>query len=80
MKIGMRCLNLFILLFATSSLLFHPPLDFEANATDGWYDDSWDYRKKITASLDTVIDSDLTAFPYLVSVTDSDLTKAAESD
>ena len=80
MKIGMRHLHFFILFFVVCSLLFHPPLDFEAIATDGWYNDSWDYRKKITASLDTVIDSDLTDFPYLVSVTDSDLTKAAESD
>ena len=80
MKIRKHQIHFFILLFAMCSLLFHPPLDFEANATDGWYDDSWDYRKKITASLDTVIDSDLTDFPYLVSVTDSDLTKAAESD
>ena len=68
MKIGMRHLHLFILLFAMCSLLFHPPLDYEANATDGWYDDSWDFRKKITGSLDTVISSDLTDFPYLVSL------------
>jgi hypothetical protein len=62
------------------SLLFHPPSDFEANATDAWYNDSWEYRKKITTSLDTVISSDLTDFPYLVSFTDSDLTKTTESD
>ena len=37
MKIGMRSLRFFILLFAASSLLFHPPSDFEAFAehTDG---------------------------------------------
>ena len=35
MKIRMRRLQLFILLFAASSLLFHPPLDFEAFAVDG---------------------------------------------
>ena len=80
MKIGMRRLQLFILLFAASSLLFHPPSDFEANATDAWYNDSWEYRKKITTSLNTVISSDLTDFPYLVSFTDSDLTKTTESD
>jgi hypothetical protein len=80
MKIRKHQIHFFILLFAVSSLLFHSPLDYEANATDGWYNDSWDLRKKITASLDTVIDSDLTDFPYLVSVTDSDLTQAAESD
>jgi hypothetical protein len=80
MKIRKRQIHFFIVLFTVSSLLFHPPLDYEANATDGWYNDSWDLRKKITASLDTVISSDLTDFPYLVSVTDSDLTQAAESD
>ena len=80
MKIRRRQIHFFILLFGMCSLLFHPPLDYEANATDGWYNDSWDFRKKITASLDTVISSDLTDFPYLVSVTDSDLTQAAESD
>ena len=32
MKIGMRSLRFFILLFAASSLLFHPPSDFEAFA------------------------------------------------
>ncbi len=73
-------LRFFILLFAMCSLLFHPQFDFEANATDAWYNDSWEYRKKITASLDTVISSDLTDFPYLVSFTDSDLTKTTESD
>ena len=40
MKIGMRRLQLFILLFAASSLLVHPPLDFEAFAatSDGTVD------------------------------------------
>ena len=80
MKIGMRHLHLFILLFATSSLLVHSPSDFEANATADWYNDSWEYRKKITTSLNTVISSDLTNFPYLVSFTDSDFTKTTESD
>ena len=32
MRFGMRRLQLFILLFAASSLLFHPPSDFEAFA------------------------------------------------
>ena len=73
-------LHFFIVLFTICSLLFHLPSDFEANAAADWYNDSWDFRKKITASLDTVITSDLTDFPYLVSVTDSDLTQAAETD
>ena len=80
MKIGMRHLQLFILLFATSSLLFQLPSDFEANAADAWYNDSWENRKKITTSLNTEISSDLTNFPTLISFTDSDLTKTTESD
>ena len=80
MKIGMRRLQLFILLFAASSLLVHSPSDFEANATDAWYNDSWEHRKKITTSLNTEISSDLTNFPTLISFTDSDLTKTTESD
>jgi len=80
MKIRKCQIHFFILLFTTCSLLFHPPLDYEANATADWYNDSWEYRKKITTSLDTVISSDLTDFPYLVSFTDSDFTKTTESD
>jgi len=80
MKIRKHQIHFFILLFVVSSLLFHPPLDYEANATADWYNDSWEYRKKITTSLNTVISSDLTDFPYLVSFTDSDLTKTTESD
>ena len=34
MKIRMHQIHFFILLFAMCSLLFHPPLDFEANAAD----------------------------------------------
>ena len=79
MKIGMRRLYLFILLFTTSSLLVHSPSDFEANAAD-WYNDSWEHRKKITTSLNTEIGSDLTNFPTLISFTASDLTKTTESD
>ena len=73
-------LHFFIVLFTICSLLFHLPSDFEANATADWYNDSWEYRKKITTSLNTVISSDLTNFPYLVSFTDSDFTKTTESD
>ena len=80
MKIRKHRFYFFILLFAASSLLVHFPSDFEANATADWYNDSWEYRKKITTSLNTVISSDLTDFPYLVSFTDSDFTKTTESD
>ena len=80
MKIGMRHLQLFILLFATSSLLVHSPSDFEANATADWYNNSWEQRKKITTTLNTEISSDLTDFPALISFTHSDLTQTTESD
>ena len=80
MKIRKHQIYFFILLFGMCSLLFHFPSDFEANATADLYNDSWEYRKKITTSLDTVISSDLTDFPYLVSFTHSDLTKTTESD
>ena len=44
-----------------------------------WYDDSWEYRKKITLSLNTVISNDLTDFPVLISVTDPDLVQTNEA-
>ena len=52
MKIGMRHLHLFILLFAVSSLLFHPPSDFEAFAatSDGSVDSTVEINDE-TASL-----------------------------
>jgi hypothetical protein len=80
MEIRKRQIHFFILLFAASSLLFHSPSDFEANAAVAWYNDSWENRKKITTSLNTEISSDLTNFPTLISFTDSDLTKTTESD
>lgn len=44
-----------------------------------WYDDSWEYRKKITLSLNTVISNDLTDFPVLISITDPDLVQTNEA-
>jgi len=44
-----------------------------------WYNLNWVYRKKITIDC-TKIDSDLSDFPVLVSITDSDLKKHAKSD
>ena len=51
----------------------------DAFAAD-WYSTSWEYRKKIEISLNSEISSDLSNFPVLVSVTDSDFIKATESD
>ncbi len=49
MKIRKRQIHFFILLFAASSLLVHPPLDFEAFAkSDGSVDStSVNIRRKI---------------------------------
>ena len=46
-----------------------------------WYDDSWEFRKKITLSLNTAtnVDDDLTDFPALISFTDTDLIQTNES-
>ena len=50
-------------------------------AQQNWYDDSWEFRKKITLSLNTAtgVDSDLTEFPALISFTDTDLIQTNES-
>ena len=72
--------RLFILLLAPilTIPIFIPILD-DAFTAD-WYNNSWEQRKKITTSLNTVISSDLTDFPALISFTDSDLTQTTESD
>ena len=56
-----------------------PVLVDDAFAAD-WYSTSWEYRKKIEISLNSEISSDLSNFPVLVSVIDSDFIKATESD
>ena len=56
-----------------------PVLVDDAFAAD-WYSTSWEYRKKIEVSLNSEISSDLSNFPVLVSVIDSDFIKATESD
>ena len=56
-----------------------PGLVDDAFAAD-WYSTSWEYRKKIEISLNSEISSDLSNFPVLVSVIDSDFIKATESD
>ena len=48
-----------------------PVLVDDAFAAD-WYSTSWEYRKKIEISLNSEISSDLSNFPVLVSVIDSD--------
>ena len=41
-----------------------------------WYDADWEHRNKITVSLNSVISNELTDFPVLISLTDSDFTQA----
>ena len=47
-----------------------------SDAFGDWYDTSWDHRNKITVSLNAVTSSDLSDFPVLISLTDSDFTPA----
>ena len=56
-----------------------PGLVDDAFAAD-WYNTSWEYRKKIEISLNDEISSNLSNFPVLVSVADSDFIKATEND
>jgi hypothetical protein len=68
-------LTIFLLVLALFSLVFVP-----SDAFGTWYDASWEHRNKITVSLNTVISSDLTDFPVLVSLTNSDFIQTNNSD
>ncbi len=46
----------------------------------GWYSQSWTYRKPITINKSKVVNSDLTDFPVLVDLTDSNLASSAQAD
>jgi hypothetical protein len=53
---------------------------YQVKAEPGlWWDGAWSYRKKITID-HTKVAGDLSNFPVLVSITDSDLTSKAQSD
>jgi len=69
-------LTIFLLVLALFSLVVFVPSD----AFGTWYDASWEHRNKITVSLNTVISSDLTDFPVLVSLTNSDFIQTNNSD
>ena len=58
------------------SLVFLVPSD----AFGEWYDTSWEYRNKITVSLNSVISSDLSDFPVLIKFTHGNLKQANESE
>ncbi|MEO2202061.1 MAG: DUF2341 domain-containing protein [Nitrosopumilus sp.] len=61
--------------FVLFSLVFLVPSD----AFGAWYDTEWEYRNKITVSLNSVISSDLSDFPVLIKFTHNDLKQANES-
>ena len=50
-----------------------------ANAEGDWWNTNWSYRKVLTVN-HTKVSGDLTSFPVLVNVTDSDLSSKAQSD
>ncbi len=57
------------------SIAFLVPSD----AFGAWYDTEWEYRNKITVSLNSVISNDLTDFPVLIKFTHDDLKQANEN-
>ena len=58
------------------SLAFLVPSD----VFGAWYDTEWEYRNKITVSLNSVISNDLSDFPVLIKFTHNDLKQANESE
>ena len=58
------------------SLVFLVPSD----AFGEWYDTSWEYRNKITVSLNSVISNDLSDFPVLIKFTHGNLKQSNESE
>jgi len=69
-----------VLLLAILVLPFIIPVLVDDAFAADWYSTTWEHRKKIEVSLNSEISSDLSNFPVLVSVTDSDFIKATESD
>jgi hypothetical protein len=69
-------IKIILSVLALFSLVFLVPAD----AFGAWYDTEWEYRNKITVSLNSVISSDLSNFPVLVSLTDSDFTQVNNAD
>ena len=58
------------------SLVFLVPSD----AFGAWYDAEWEYRNKITVSLNSVISNDLSDFPVLIKFTHNDFKQANDSE
>ena len=85
-KIILSVLALFSLVFLVPSDAFGELIVAQTEskvkvAQQTWYNDSWEFRKNITLSLNTAtgVDSDLTDFPVLISFTDTDLIQTNES-
>ena len=69
-------LKVILSVLALFSIVFFLPSD----AFGAWYDTDWEYRNKITVSLNSVISNDLSDFPVLIKFTDNDLKQANESE
>jgi len=69
-------IKIILSLMALFSIIFFVPSD----AFAAWYDTEWEYRNKITVSLDSVISNDLSDFPVLIKFTHNDLKQANESE
>ena len=68
-------LKVILSVLALFSIVFFLPSD----AFGAWYDTDWEYRNKITVSLNSVISNDLSDFPVLIKFTHDDLKQANES-
>jgi hypothetical protein len=69
-------IKIILSLMALFSIVFFVPSD----AFAAWYDTEWEYRNKITVSLNSVISNDLSDFPVLIKFTHNDLKQANESE
>jgi len=69
-------LKIILSVMISFSLVFLVPSD----AFGAWYDTSWEYRNKITVSLNSVISNNLSDFPVLIKFTHDDLKQANESE
>jgi len=69
-------IKIILSLMALFSIIFFVPSD----AFGAWYDTEWEYRNKITVSLNSVISNDLSDFPVLIKFTHNDFKQANESE
>ena len=68
-------LKIILSILVLFSIAFLVPSD----AFGAWYDTEWEYRNKITVSLNSVISNDLINFPVLIKFTHDDLKQANEN-